>query len=643
MSNRFAFMIVLAVFAVCSAASPAEAFVVDGLPVCDAAGSQDQHRAVSDNGGNTIVVWRDGRNTSTGYDIYAQKIDGDGNALWTAGGVPVCTAARDQDLPRIALSSDGGVVIVWRDRRALELDIYAQKISLFGFPMWGANGVPVCAAAGDQECPYLAADPAGGAFVAWEDGRGDDRQIYVQRVGANGSPRWAADGVLPLPLEGQDCRRPRIVGSLSSGAIVTFSTDSGAYGSMILAVSIDGDGARQVDTPIVHMFANGMTYEAASDGEGGLITVWQDSRHGGSDLYAGRILASCVGSWEAAVCTAAGTEVSPRIVSDRAGGAIVAWQDARDGNAVYAQRLYAGGGVWRANGVRVCSNAADQYSPAVCATSAGDFVVAWFDNRNGDGDIFAQSLDGYGYVRWSPLGVPVCLASGNQLDPGIVQGSSGSAVVVWRDFRENAEICDLYSVRIDESGDPVAAFLEGFSAAPGGGGIEISWTLSERIDGAAFVVRRVTGDAGDWAAIPDATIGLDDRTYRLVDTSCEPGRSYRYGVEIVEDGSARVLFETGAVAMPAAILALGQNAPNPFNPATTIFYSLPDRMPVALDVYDAAGRLVVRLVDGVEPAGKRSVVWTGMNAAGIPVPSGVYFYRLSAGKNRISRKMVLMR
>jgi hypothetical protein len=89
--------------------------------------------------------------------------------------------------------------------------------------------------------------------------------------------------------------------------------------------------------------------------------------------------------------------------------------------------------------------------------------------------------------------------------------------------------------------------------------------------------------------------------------------------------------------------ALYQNAPNPFNPVTTIRYDLPSASSVTLVIYDVSGRRVRALKRGdMEPAGRRSVVWDGTSDAGQRVASGVYFYRLEAGTYTHTRRMVLI-
>ncbi len=89
--------------------------------------------------------------------------------------------------------------------------------------------------------------------------------------------------------------------------------------------------------------------------------------------------------------------------------------------------------------------------------------------------------------------------------------------------------------------------------------------------------------------------------------------------------------------------ALAQNQPNPFNPSTDIIFSLPAAGQARLAVYNMLGQEVAVLADATYPAGVHRVVWTGCDAAGAPVASGVYLYRLTAGDFAATKKMVLMK
>ncbi len=91
---------------------------------------------------------------------------------------------------------------------------------------------------------------------------------------------------------------------------------------------------------------------------------------------------------------------------------------------------------------------------------------------------------------------------------------------------------------------------------------------------------------------------------------------------------------------------LEQNFPNPFNPTTTIKYSLPDNKStyhITIRIYDVLGRLVRVLVNDDKAPGVYSVTWDSKNSNGMFVPSGAYFYTLEAGDFRYTRKMVLVR
>jgi len=89
--------------------------------------------------------------------------------------------------------------------------------------------------------------------------------------------------------------------------------------------------------------------------------------------------------------------------------------------------------------------------------------------------------------------------------------------------------------------------------------------------------------------------------------------------------------------------SLQQNFPNPFNPSTTILYSLPKSDMVDLAIFDLSGKKVIQLVSNGQSAGKHSASWNGLNAEGRPVSPGLYFYRLSAGHILESRKMLLVK
>jgi hypothetical protein len=94
--------------------------------------------------------------------------------------------------------------------------------------------------------------------------------------------------------------------------------------------------------------------------------------------------------------------------------------------------------------------------------------------------------------------------------------------------------------------------------------------------------------------------------------------------------------------IPATATALNGNFPNPFNPETTIRYSVKDKTPVTLSIYNLKGELVRTLVSETKGNGFYNTVWNGQDDSGKPVSSGVYLYRLQAGNFVSTQRMMLI-
>jgi hypothetical protein len=117
----------------------------------------------------------------------------------------------------------------------------------------------------------------------------------------------------------------------------------------------------------------------------------------------------------------------------------------------------------------------------------------------------------------------------------------------------------------------------------------------------------------------------------------------------IDDFSRLTLASEGLVGVPSippgtAQLLLHQNHPNPFSRSTTISFALPKADYVTIDIFDPAGRRVVRLLEGVKPAGPHTEEWRAVDGAGRRVASGVYFYRISTDSGeQITKKMMIVR
>jgi len=94
---------------------------------------------------------------------------------------------------------------------------------------------------------------------------------------------------------------------------------------------------------------------------------------------------------------------------------------------------------------------------------------------------------------------------------------------------------------------------------------------------------------------------------------------------------------------PVLATTLKGNYPNPFNPTTTISYSVRENTPVSIEIYNVKGQKVRNLVKSVKEAGEHTVVWNGTDDNGRAVSSGVYYFKMNAGKYSSTKKMIMMK
>jgi len=627
-------------------------WIEDGVTICTAVNDQDSPMIVSDGSGGAIITWHDVRGGSA-YDIYAQRIDSLGNVLWTADGVPICTALYIQYDPTIVSDGSGGAIITWQDyRNGTDYDIYTQRVNVSGNIQWTVDGVPICTAANAQFYPTIVSDGSGGAVITWQDYRsGAGYDIYTQRVDDSGNVQWTADGVT-ICTAGNDQLYPKIISDASGGAIITWYDYR--YGNNdIFAQSVDVSGnVRWTAHGVIICSATDSQRNPAiaTDGAGGAVIIWHDNRSGTDyNIYAQRVDTAGNVQWTAdgvAVCSAANNQLRPTIVYDGTGRAMISWYDYRNGTDynIYTQCVDTSGVVqWTADGIPICTAAVGQYYPTIISDGIGGVVIAWDDYRSGAYDIYAQRVDATGTAQWTADGVAVCTAADDQSSPAIISDGAGGAIIVWEDYR-NVSHYDIYVGGVNEPGDiKVPTFLAGFSCDVTNGVVIVRWNLSETEQDMAFLIERSEEKRNEWHPIFPVEIVLDGFGYTFVDRSCAAGKTYQYRVIVVERNERRILFETDCVTVPIAALTLDQNSPNPFKLQTVISFHLPMDTRVKLGIYDIRGRSVAVLLDGIRPAGANQIGWDGRNNRGESVSSGVYLYRLESEKHILTRKMMMIK
>ena len=193
-------------------------------------------------------------------------------------------------------------------------------------------------------------------------------------------------------------------------------------------------------------------------------------------------------------------------------------------------------------------------------------------------------------------------------------------------------------------GTPIGIALSGLSTRRSGDSALLEWRTHLEKGMTGFHILRSRDLLLGYeriTAVPVMTNGIPS-TYSYRDETVRPGRTYYYKLEALDEFGR--IEEFGPVEFICeARFMLRQNVPNPFNPVTEISFTIPESGHVRLRVYNVAGQLVRTLVDGRLTADRYDVKWDGTNNGGRKVASGVYFYRIEAGKYNRTRKMVLLR
>jgi hypothetical protein len=486
------------------AAWPSSPYV--NLPVCTAPNLQGSVQTLSDGLGGVFLVWTDNRAGLANGDVYAQHVTAAGivDPAWPANGLGVCTNISNQSSGPLVSDGGTGFITTWTDYRSGSADVYAQHILVTGVadPAWPVNGRAVCSATLDQYASGISADGAGGAILSWSDLRvsGNSYDIYAQHVLASGAvdPAWPVDGRALCIQPGIE-NTPLNVSDGAGGAIVLWTDNRVAGSSDIYAQRVLASGAVDpawpVDGRAVCTAAGTQSFSAAiSDGAGGAFISWSDGRPGttGTDLYAQHLLVSGVvdPNWPTdgrGVCTAAGFQYWPAMVSDGAGGMVIAWMDYRSGGYdIYAQHVYSTGAsdpAWPVDGRALCLAAGDQYYPVAVSDGLGGAIVSWWDLRSGTYDVYAQHVLPGGAVdgTWPTDGRAVSVPDGAQNSVAIVSDGAGGAILAWVDGRGGVPT-DIYAQRVARFGylGTPEGEIVGVKDVPGdnGGKVKLSWNAS---------------------------------------------------------------------------------------------------------------------------------------------------------------------
>jgi len=522
---------------------------------------------------------------------------------------------QERFYPRVAIGSDDLPAVVWTDLRNGEIDTYFQRLDATG----GLNGVneslEAVASGAQQLTPDIAVLDGNEFASAWHDCRSDDGDIYIQFGNAAGIPTGSNQKV------NQD-----IHAFLQTDPSI--GSDGGLYATVAWL-----DAREAFGTP------TGLKVYARRYGSAGTPVT--------NELQLNDDASSAV-------------KANPDAAQASSGRASVVWEDGRNGQRdIFCQRITSAGELDGVN-FRVNSEPSliDNFFPKVGMSSSNEIVIAWKSLVADVGQVYLQVISASGV----PVDGNVPVASGRATDSQedfdlAVDPASGEFVIAWISKSESDEYAILaqrYSATAVPVGDAVSIttspsleLSEISTAIDAARNFTVCWTdarsgypsvymavvTSDDIVGSATPVAHPSGEArAEHCAL--AMTGQDVFAVWSDNRNAGNGfdifaNSYDYSPTAADDLDQPIV--------PSGY-RLAQNYPNPFNPITTIRFYLAKPGAASILVHNLLGQLMAR-----EEWEHLGIGWHSYEFAGSNIPSGVYFYRLTAGDFDSSKKMLLLK
>jgi len=423
-------------------------FLIDTNVVYVPAASDQSSPRIATDDTTAFIVWYDRRNGTT-YDIYGARVDKDGNLLDPAG---ILIARGNSFDPYPSIGFDGtNYLVVWgyRASGSSTYDIYGTRVSKQGIIL-DTEPFAISEAAGSQSSPQVAFDGTN-YLVVWYDSRGGTYDIYGTRVAQDGTVLNSSGIAISTAAENQYF--PDISFDGTNYMVVWQDERSDTFD--IYGSRVDQNGIVLDPSGIKISGATDEQYYPSIDFDGtNYFVAWFDNRIGtGYDIY-GTLLGT-----DGSVLNTSGIPISTaadaqRLPSVSFGGTdfIIIWYDRRDGsnNDIFGARVNHSGVVQDPSGIHISNIDAQQTSPAVISYS-GQWLVVWKDNRNGNyADIYGSRINPSGTVT-DPSGILIASSAGAQGKPAVAFDGT-NYLVVWQEDRGGGPPFDIYGMRITPGG-----------------------------------------------------------------------------------------------------------------------------------------------------------------------------------------------
>jgi hypothetical protein len=298
-------------------------------------------------------------------------------------------------------------------------------------------------------------DENGNVAYTWSDTRLDNRDVYAQLINSAGQKLWGNEGVNVVSFAGRQ-EDPLVMPNGNGDYIFIWNDFRNDYvKGDLYAQKLNSSGQKMWNPDGVLLstgdFDSPAVLRMVADGTGGAIVVWDDVRDGDiGNIYATRItsdgtipLAWPEGGLPVRVAPASQTQLT--VDSDGNGGAYVGWMDdhiMETGRNICAQRITINAGLaWSDTGIVVCDTTGDQEAPKLCPDGQGGIYMVWEDKRiDYNADLYIQHMNSAGQKLFPEAqGRMLIDGPARQSEPRIVNDESGNAIVMWLDTRNDVQ------------------------------------------------------------------------------------------------------------------------------------------------------------------------------------------------------------
>lgn len=423
-----------------------QTLAVDDFQVNDNTGRVDAYspKVAIDQNGNYVVVWKDYRNNNS--DIYGQHFNDKGVRQGSNFKVNDDNGSSSQEDPQIAMDNNGNFIVVWQDERNGNKDIYGQRYNNTGTKESANFLINDDQGGAEQYDQRIAADGSGNFVVVWEDKRMGSN-IYAQRYTSSGVKQGTNFLVY------QNASYPAISSDVNGNFVVVCNSHGEIYGQRYTMHGVKEDPQFIVTDQISYPNAPAV----GMDQKGNFVVAWRcfiSMKYGGSYIAAQRYTSS--GAKQGTnfeISTNSFIDYSvPEIALDGNNNFLIVWDNTSD---IYGQ--------WYINGTQQGSNSlinengvsSVQEGTGVASNMKGNFVVVWGDARNGNSAIYAQIFTQSHTKQGTNFLVSDETVSLDQHSPALVVDGSGNFITVWCDERNGHS--DIYGQKCTSSGVKLGA------------------------------------------------------------------------------------------------------------------------------------------------------------------------------------------